>query len=273
MVGSEDGQLFSLEGSALAQVALVVGEDLYGAGPKLRRHLVQHVKALAREEVVLTIRFARLMAWMKRTDLSLVDYSSWSAFVLGRSYWKESWTREMIRFVESGLDHIMMLVACRVIPLTLGIRAAKELPKNASEYDQLGWLADAVENSVPPRDRSRMREISGDAMRFVETARGVAKVLVGFSASVMEIDRFIIDCFVQKMTEEEILERAKAVPPKPPRLDEPPLRPWSHEPKPPTFGHWVEPKDQADCMAQLDFVRARLDERRMILGMAYLHIK
>src|SRR6187455_3107377 len=271
MVASQDGPFF--DGGALAQLALLVGEDFYGAGRKLRRHLVQHVKAVAREEVVLKIRFARLMAWMKRTDVSLVDYPGWTAFVVGVSYWKESWTREMIRFVESGLDHIMMLVACKVIPLSLGIRAAKELPRNASEYDQLGWLADAVEGSIPPRDRSRMREIHGKEMQFVETARAVAKVLVGFSASVMEIDRFIIDCFVQKLTEEQILERAKAVPPRPPRLDEPPLRPWSHEPKPPTFGDWVEPKDQDDCMAQLGFVRARLDERRAILGMAYVHIK
>src|SRR5205085_2347868 len=144
---------------------------------------------VAREEVVLKIRFARLMAWMKRTDLSLVHYPGWTAFVVAHSYWKESWTREMIRFVESGLDHIMMLVACRVIPLTLGIRAAK------------------------------------------------------------------------------------AIPPRPPRLDEPPLRPWAREPKPPTFGDWIEPKDQDDCMAQLGFVWARLDERRMILGMGYVQIK
>ena len=160
-----------------------------------------------------------------------------------------------------------------MIPLSLGIRAAKELPKNASEYDQLGWLADAVENSIPPRDRSRMREIHGDAMRLVETARAVAKVLVGFTASVMEIDRFIIDCFVRKLTESEILERAKAVPPRPPRLDEPPLRPWARDPKPEILGDWIEPRDQADCIAQLKFVRARLDERRAILGMAYVQIK
>src|SRR5262245_11841714 len=99
MAASEDGPFF--QGSALAQLALLVREDFYGASPKLRRHLVQHVKLVAREEVVLKIRFARLMAWMKRTDLSLVDYSSWSAFVVALSYWGESWTREMIRFVDS----------------------------------------------------------------------------------------------------------------------------------------------------------------------------
>src|SRR5262245_33705408 len=127
MVASEDGPVFSFAHGPLAELAFIVGEDFYGRGAKLRRHLVQHVKLVAREEVVLKIRFARLMAWMKRTDLSLVHYSNWSAFVVALSYWKESWTREMMRFVESGLDHIMMLVACRVIPLTLGIRAAKEL--------------------------------------------------------------------------------------------------------------------------------------------------
>jgi hypothetical protein len=222
---------------------------------------------------VLKLRFARLMAWMKRTDVSLVDYPGWSAFVLERSYWKETQTRDLIRFVDSGLDHLIMLVACKVIPLTLGLRAAKELPRNASEYDQLGWLAEAVENPVPPRHRSRMREISGKDMQLVETARTVAKVLVGFTASVMEIDRFIIDCFVQKLTEEQILERAKAVPARPGRLDEPQPRPWAREPKPPILGDWVDPKDQHDCMAQLDFVRARLDERRAILGMAYVQIK
>ena len=62
MVASEDGPRF--EHGALAQLALVVGEDFYGAGAKLRRHLIQHVKLVAREEVVLKIRFARLMAWM-----------------------------------------------------------------------------------------------------------------------------------------------------------------------------------------------------------------
>jgi len=158
MVASEDGQLFSLEGSALAQLALVVGEDFDAADAKLRRHLVQHVKLVAREEVVLKIRFARLMAWMKRTDVSLVDYPGWTAFVNEKSYWKESRTRELIRFVDSGLDHIMMLVACKVIPLCLGIRASKELPRNASEYDQLTWLADAVEKAIRARDRSLMRE-------------------------------------------------------------------------------------------------------------------
>jgi 5-methylcytosine-specific restriction endonuclease McrA len=258
---------------ALAQLALVVGQDFHSAGANLRRHLIEHVKLVAREEVVLKIRHARLLAWMKRTDLSLVNYPNWTAFLTERSYWKDSRSRDLIRFVDSGLDHIMMLVACQVISLTVGLRAAKELPPNASEYDQLGWLADAVENPVPPRHRSRMREITGDDMRIVETARAVAKVLVGFSASVVEIDRFIVDCFVKKLTEEEIVERAKQVPPRPDRLDQPPPREWEREPKPPLLGDWVEPRDQADCMAQIDFTRARLEERRMILGMAYVHMQ
>ncbi len=270
MFGSEDGQSAS---SALTELALLVGEDFYAAGPALRRHLVEHVKVVAREEQVLKIRHARLLAWMHRTDVSLVHYPSWTAFLKEHSLWKESRTRELIRFVESGLDHIIMLVGFDAIPLSLGLRAAKELPAKASELKQMRWLADAVENAVAKRHRSRMVEITGDGMRIVETARAIAKVLVGWSAPVPEIDRFIVDCFVQQLTEDQILERAKAVPPRPARLDEPPAPEWEHEPQPPVLGGWVAPRDQADCMAQLADVRARLEQRRMLLGMAYVHIQ
>jgi hypothetical protein len=231
------------------------------------------VKAVAREEVVLKIRFARLMAWMKRTDVSLVDYPGWTAFVNEKSYWKESRTRELIRFVDSGLDHIMMLVACKVIALSLGIRASKELPRNASEYDQLGWLADAVENSIPPRDRSRMREIHGDAMRFVETARtgrqGTRRVhRVGHGDR--SLHHRLLRAEAERRADPRASQGGAAAAGSTRRAAAAAVgtRAEASDPR-----RLEEPKDQDDCMAQLDFVRARLDERRMILGMAYVHVK
>jgi hypothetical protein len=269
MFGSEDVHAAN---GVLSALTLLVGEDFYDAPAVLRRHLLEHVKKVAREEVVLKLRHARLLAWMKCTDVSLLDYSGWTAFCVEHSLWKGSHTRELIRFVESGLDEIILLVCHQVIPLSIGLRAVKELPRNASVYDQMGWVAEAVEQSRPKRHRSRMCEITGKLMRTVETARAIAKVLIGWTAPVAEIDRFIIQCFEEGLSEQDIIERAKAIPPRPPRLDQSPPQ-WEREPKPDFIGGWVEPRDQADCMAQLAFVRRRLDERRALLGMAYVHIR
>src|SRR4030095_14471549 len=69
--------------------------------------------------------------------------------------------------------------------------------------------------------RSHLDVICKDEVRRVIAARDLGQILIGWPAPVSAIDDFLIDCHEQKLTNEQILERAKTAPPKPERLDKP----------------------------------------------------
>ncbi len=138
-----------------------------------------------------------------------------------------------------------MLVSKGALGLTRATRAARELDPKASEIEQINWLSNREYEPLPERHRSRLVEIRGTNVRIVEKAYGMAKILIGWSAPVPALTRYIVDCFEQKLTGEEIVERARAVPPRPDRLGKA-VPPWENEPAEELLGPWMEPRDQED---------------------------
>jgi hypothetical protein len=260
-----------VESGALTQLALALGEDWSSPTLRLRRHLVEHLQAVIREETVLKLRHARLLAWLKSNDLWTAYYPSWTAFVTEHSLWKGSRTRELVRLARGGLDWIKAMVALDLIPLSLALRAVKELGDDASEDAQIDWLEEVQDQPLPARHRSKLVSIVGKDVRIVETARAVAKVLVGWNAPVFVVDAFVIDCHLQGLTREQILTRAREAPGPPNRLGQV-VPDWEHEPRPPIAGQWAAPSDLADCLAQLRDNRWRLERRRMLIAMACVHV-
>jgi hypothetical protein len=118
----------------------------------------------------------------------------------------------------------------------------------------------------------RLSTVSGGAWQKIQKGRAVSKYLVGWAAPPAQIDDFTIECFQEKRSSEDIIEAARAVPPRPTRLDEP-FPVWQQDPTESLLGPWVEPRDLDDAMLQLDDGDAALEIRRLFLGLAYVSIK
>jgi hypothetical protein len=78
--------------------------------------------------------------------------------------------------------------------------------------------------------------------------------------------------FPGEAEQRDIIEAARAVPPRPPRLDEP-FPVWQQDPSESLLGPWVDPRDIDDAMLRLGDVDALLEVRRLFLGLAYVSIK
>ena len=105
-------------------------------------------------------------------------------------------------------------------------------------------------------------------MRRIIQARDLGHILIGWPASTATVDKFLIECHEQKLTSEQILERARAAPPKPGRLDRP-VPDWRETPRSRLLGPWVEPVDLHDAVRMLRGLEALLDKRDALLAMAY----
>jgi 5-methylcytosine-specific restriction endonuclease McrA len=237
-----------------------------------RRALLQLVMSCAREDAALRLRFARLLLWMKATDVTLVDYPNWSAFCEEHSIWKRSRQRDYERLAEGGLDLIRKLWVRGAIPATWATRATKELAPDASTYDQALWFEKISHDPVHPRHRSRLVEVAGKNARIVEEACEGAKIFIGWSAPLAKIHDYVIDCWEKQLTSDQILEAARAVPPRPARLDQPPPQ-WESDPTQDFVGDWIEPRNQEHCMELMAGLRRRIEQRKIFLGAGYARIK
>ena len=58
--------------------------------------------------------------------------------------------------------------------------------------------------------------LSGDAVRRIVEAREISETLIGWDAPRSSIDDFLIDTHERKLTGKELIDGARATPPKPP---------------------------------------------------------
>ncbi len=263
--------------SLVARLALLVNDRSWarpGGGDARVRDFLEIVKAGAGEQRAVTLRLARLLAWAKTQDIGIARYPSWSAFLKDFSPWHESHTRDLVRLVESKLTEIKDAASAEVIDLTVALRALKRLGPSATREAQLAYLAEATLKTAPtPRPPAAGTErLTGDEMRKVLKARELAATLIGWDAPLRVIDDFILDCHAKNLTGEQILGRAREVPPRPPRLGKE-VPEWRNDPSVSVLGPWVEPTGIHDAIAKLRAVRLLLEVRRVTLGKAYCRIR
>ena len=255
----------------LAKLALMVDVDWGELSAARVRGLLDVAGAIAREEAALKLREARILAWIKHQDVVPTGFPNWPAFLKERSPWRGSRSADYLRLAESQLYLIIDAASQRLISLPLATRAARDLEPKASEEEQADWLMQ-VSETQPARRRVRLATVSGGAWEAIQKGRAVSKYLVGWAAPQSRIDDFTIECFEEKRSSEDIIEAARQVPPRPPRLDEP-VPVWKQDPTDSLLGPWVDPRDLDDAMARLDDVDALLEARRLLLGLAYVSIK
>jgi len=262
-------------GSPVARLALLVDESWWRHEPSpdpLITEFLGVVRDVGSEEQAMKIRVARLLAWCRGRDVGEAGYPSWTAFVKELSPWRSSRTRDYVRLVESPLDVIKDAVAKNEIDVVTATRAVRELGTDATREAQVAWLLEATLQTIPMRHRAFMDVLSGSEIGRVWKARDLAEILIGWDAPVEAVDRFLLDCHGQKLTGEQIVERAREVPPKPPRLDGS-VPEWRDDPTASLLGPWEEPADIHDAVAKLRAMDVALDLRRMLLGRAYWYIR
>ena len=257
--------------SPLAKLALLVDEDWGEVSLSRSRGLIDVVGTITGEEAALKLRYARTLAWIKHQDVAPTGFPNWTAFLKEHSPWRGSRTADYLRLAESQLDIIIEAAANKLISLPLATRAARDLDPNASEEEQADWLMQ-VSETEPRRRRMRLSTISGDAWKSIEKGRAVSKYLVGWAAPPSQIDDFTIQCFLEKRTSEDILAAARAVPPRPPRLDQP-VPVWNQDPSESLLGRWIDPRNLDEAMLRLEDIDVLLEGRRLLLGLAYVSIK
>src|SRR5688500_16305881 len=81
------------------------------------------LRTLSHSVQALDLRLARTLAWVRDQPLEALGYAGWQAFCRERVDWGESWVRDMVRLVRSGL-HQVIAAACRdQIPLALAVQS------------------------------------------------------------------------------------------------------------------------------------------------------
>jgi hypothetical protein len=259
----------------VAKLALMVEHNWepYDPNPDSSvREFIATVNQVASQEQAIKLRAARVLAWVKPKDLSPLNVPGWTQFVDEYSPWCASTTREYVRLADSPLDIVREAAVEKMIDLTTAGRALKTLPKDASPEEQLAFVEAAVGAREKRWPRAYLDVLSGDPMRRVLAGRDLGQILIGWRAPTSAIDDFLIECLDQKLTNEQILERARRAPPKPERLDKP-VPDWREDPTASLLGPWVEPTDLHDAVRMLRHFEALLDKRDVLLGMAYYLIQ
>jgi hypothetical protein len=259
----------------LAKLALLVEHNWepFDANPDSEvLDFLATVKAVGREEDLVKVRIGRLLAWANGQDVGPAGYPDWTAFTDALSPWLGSRTRDYVRLFKSRLDVIKDAVSNGVITPTLATRAPSALGDDATTDAQHEWLYDAAFAASSKRRRADMDVLWGDEMRRVLRGRELGTILIGWRAPMSAIDDFLIDCLEQGLTGEQILERARAKPPKPERLGGT-VPEWKDEPSVSLLGPWVEPRDIHEAVVRLKALKVFLDKRRALLGMAYYLIQ
>ena len=221
---------------------------------------------LSRAGRALDLRLARLLAWLKRMDLSPIGYGSYTAFCRERVDWKSSWTHQLVRLAESDLEEVKTAVCLGMIRMTDAVRA----PGNVEREGQAAWVEAAMQGVLErPRRKPRTPtvEITGADIRTVHDARWLARLCPGRAVSDPAADRYILDCHGRRPA--EILAEARTPPPAPA-----PLPPWCTAPDPaaPLAGEWHDPVDLSDALALLDGVQRLRRERILALGRAFADV-
>jgi hypothetical protein len=259
----------------MSKVGAFVGHDwdsFHKNPDSLVLEFLGYVKALANEEQAIKLRIAQELAWAKGKDVGEAGCPNWTAFLTEHSPWRPSRSRDYLRLVESKLDLIKEAVSKNEIDVTMATRAPRLIGDAASEEEQQRWLNEATFASTPAWHRAFQDVLTGEEMRRVLRGRALAQILVGWRAPAAAVDAFMLDCLEKKLTGEQILERARAAPPKPERLGKKPPE-WTNAPTLSILDPWVEPRNVEESAERLGRLNVLLDQREMLLAQAYFLIK
>lgn len=226
------------------------------------------LRALARSVQGMDLRLARLLAWFRDQALELLGFSGWQAFCRERVDWAESWIRDMVRLVRSGLDQVVA-AACRgQVQLAVAVKAPGWCPPGA----QAEWVALARAGQLPPRPVARPRGASftiatgEEDTLVVWHARRRASLLVGLELSDREADERILEWWRARRT--DLVEDALAPAPKPaPALFS---VDWEvDDPATALLGAWHTPSTLEEGLAQLDEIQEARRGRAAEMGRLY----
>ncbi|MBW2254417.1 MAG: HNH endonuclease [Deltaproteobacteria bacterium] len=234
--------------------------------------LLDEMILLAKAGAALDLRLARVLAWAKRQDLAPIGYSSFTAFCRERVEWRLSWLRQVIRLVESDLEVVKAAVCRGGLQLTTAVRAPGKVASDEQELWLLAALRGEVVPTRPRRAPSRKSVVlKGRAAREVHRARDLARLVVGQPLSNPTADDFVLECWREGASGEQILSKARETPPVP---EHPPLPPWCGKPDPATrlVGPWQEPADLKVGLRMLDEVQWARRERIVRLGRCYARV-
>jgi len=227
--------------------------------PGRAQAVLEGLATLARHEAALRLRLAMVLAWVKRQDPSVLGYTSFTAFCREYVGLGDSWTRALVRLVESPLD-LVKAAACRgIVPLRVAVNA----PGNVSVRDQAEWLLDPSFSVRPP---TALVRFEGDDMVMIHRARQIARLCIGRSSSVREVDEFILRCFKERIPAAVILAQARERPERPAlgELD------WGwcqgRAPAQALLGPWVEPTSMVDAASQIQAIDALRHGREAMLA-------
>ncbi len=223
------------------------------------REVLDGLVGLARQDGALALRLGMVLAWVKRQDLTVLGYSSFTAFCRERVGWTNSWMRDVVRLVESPLDLVKAAVCRDLLPLRVAVKA----PGRVAVADQAAWLLDPTFEERPPTPLERF---DGDDAEVIGRARRLARLCLGRSASLRELDAYVLKCFAERIPEAEILAAAR----------ERPARPTFEEvdwgwctdgaPAEALLGAWAEPASVADAVAQIEAIEAVRRGRAAVLA-------
>lgn len=215
----------------------------------------------------LDLRLARVLAWLRDQPLETLGYPGWQAFCRERVDWGESWVRDMVRLVRSGLSEVVV-AACRgELPLAVAVKA----PGWCTPETQGAWIALAREGALPPRGRPRGAsstvEVTDEAdVLVIWYARRIAGLLTGLDLSDREADERILEWW--RAQRHDLVEEALAGAPRPVPSEADPD--WAVEdPATALLGPWRTPGTIEEGLATLDQIQAARRERAVEMGQRY----
>lgn len=226
------------------------------------------LQALASSVQALDLRLARILAWLRDQPLETLGYPGWQVFCRERVDWGESWVRDMVRLVRSGLS-VVIGAACRSeIPLSLATQAPGWCLPEAQDV----WVDLARKGALPPRPVGRPRGASAlveptehEAL-VVWHARHKARLLDDGAHTDRQADERILAWWRARRT--DLVDVALATRPRPAPAEGSPE--WDEEdPASPLLGTWRTPTTLAEGLARLDEVQAARKGRAAALGRGY----
>ena len=231
---------------------------------------IQGLADLAGANAATELRIARVCAWIKRQDLVPVGHSTWASFRRERVEWSDSWTRDLLRLVESPLNKVKAAVCTGLLPLRVAVRAPLQVTGPEHEVD---WLAAAVAGEEIASDEERPLRVCAlyEDARVIQRARSLARLLLGRHATTVELDELILTAWRQQTPASQLIAEAQLIPP-PPSWDEP--LGWCDEADPAThlLGAWREPQSLPEAITRLETLQYMRRGAAITLGEAWERI-
>ncbi len=227
------------------------------------------VERLATEGAALDLRVARLIGWIRANDVARLGYSSFTAFCKQRVPWRTSQLRDLLRLVGSPLELVKEAASTGLLPLSVALLA----PGRVEVDDQLEWLSRARAGLVSRRSPTGIEHdgdedtfrvfVFGQAVADIQRARQRARLYLGAHLPVREVDRYILACWREGRTADEVRADARAPRPKPEFNPS-----WCEAPDPATslLGAWTEPRDPWHALELLGALVSVRDGRVAALG-------